>query len=87
MGGIMLILFMFLALAWYSFIPIFPEEVTEQLHVGMSPREVVAVLGAPKTKWELERGRTTWRYACLLRADFLVRFDNERMVACFHDHD
>ncbi len=87
MGGIMLLLCMFGALAWYACTPIFPDRVTTRLHKGMSAPEVEWLLGMPQSVRELKSGRTEWRYTAQIRSDFCVEIDPDGTVQYFYEHD
>ena len=87
MGGIMLLLAIVLVFALYSFTPIFPEEVTAQLHVGMRASQARILLGDPQVTRQLKSGRTEWRYSRSLRADFCVQVDPDGTVEYFYVHD
>jgi hypothetical protein len=87
MGGIMLILAIVFAFAWYAFTPIFPKDVPSQIHAGMIASEARILLGEPQSTQELKSGRTEWRYSISLRPDFCVEVDPDGTVQYFHEHD
>jgi hypothetical protein len=87
MGGIMLILALVCALAWYACTPVFPEAVTTQLHAGMRASQARLLLGDPESTKPLKSGRVEWRYSRSLRADFCVEVDSDGTVQYFYEHD
>jgi len=69
------------------FTPIFPDNVTSQLRLGMHASQAHLILGDPHITTELKSGMTEWRYSDPIRADYCLVIDSENTVQYLYVHD
>jgi hypothetical protein len=69
---------------WCSFSPAVPQTRLEQLRVGMTTSEVVALLGPPRENKAIENGHRQWLYgARMKRHILLIEFNSHDAIESF----